>query len=479
MAEQGAQAVVLGAGIAGLLAARVLCEFYASVTIVERDGLPADPDRRPGVPQGRHLHSLLSRGTQAIGELFPGLLSELGTAGAVVDAGDDLSGLYLQVGGYELTPPGRLADPAPLAAYQASRPFLEFHLRRRVGMLDNVVILDRRNVIAPVLTAGAVTGIRIIDRDTGAASNLAADLVIDASGRASRTARFLASEGFGIVPEEKIPSIGGYSSQLLSIPPGQITQRMAYVSPGGRVPGAMMVAYERDTWMLAISRPSEHGSPPADFTEMLQVAEQLLPAEISAAVRTATCIGETSVSRNTAGVWRRYDQMPHLPAGLLILGDALCSFNPLHGQGMTMAALQALALRDCLRAGDTEVPRRFHRAAAERIAPVWAANRANDQPRPPAGERPLTRRINGWIQRAVLRAASADVAVAERILRVRGLIDPPARLREPAFFARITLANIRIARPGRQQGRAPRAGGILAANRTRCRKLNQGAAFHA
>lgn len=477
MAERGSRAVVLGAGMAGLLAARVLSERYASVTIVERDALPSVCQRRPGVPQARHLHSLLSRGTQAIDELFPGLLDELGTAGAVVDTGDDLSRLYLRVGRYELTPPGRLADPAALAACQTSRAFLEFHLRQRVNLLDNVAILDRRNIIAPVLTGGAVTGVRVINRDSGSASTLAADLVVDASGRASRTAHFLASAGLGAVPEEKIASTGGYSSQLLSIPPGRIAQRMAFVSQGARAPGAMMVACEQDTWMLAITRPSEYGGPPTDFAEMLRAAEQLLPAGIMAGVRAATCIGETSVSRNTAGVWRRYDRMPHLPAGLLILGDALCSFNPLHGQGMTMAALQALALRDCLRVGDTEVPRRFHRAAAACIAPVWAANRANDQPRPAAGERPLMRRVAGWVQRAALRAARTDIAVAERILRVRGLVDPPARLRDPAFFARIVLANIRNPRPGR----APRAAGIPAGNRISAarRKLNRGAAFHA
>ncbi|MBB3606199.1 2-polyprenyl-6-methoxyphenol hydroxylase-like FAD-dependent oxidoreductase [Mycolicibacterium sp. BK556] len=440
MAERGSHAVVLGAGLAGLLAARVLSEFYASVTVVERDALPDHVEQRTGVPQGRHLHSLLSRGTQAIGELFPGILGELGAAGAVVDDGDDLSRLYVRVGQYELNPAGRLADPQSLAAYQSSRPFLEFHLRRRVAALENVEILDRRNMVAPVLSRDAVTGVRIIHRDTGISSILAAGLVVDATGRAGRTAHFLASQGYGTVPEERVASITGYSSQLLRIPPGRIRERMVFINQGPRAQGALFVAYEHDTWMLAISRPTELGRPPADFAEMRDAAAQMLPERIMGAVREAVPVGEISVSRNTAAVWRRYDRMSRLPAGLVVFGDALCSLNPLYGQGMTMAALQALALRDVLRAGDDDVPRRFFLAAAQHIRPVWSENRANDRS-PAVAQRPS--RLNAAIQRAATRAASTDIAVAERILRVRGLIDPPTRLREPAFFARILLANLR------------------------------------
>ena len=106
-----------------------------------------------------------------------------------------------------------------------------------------------------------------------------------------------------------------------------------------------------------------------------------------------------------------------------------------------------LALRDCLRAGTADLPQRFYSAAAEHIRPVWAANRAIDQPAPAAQERTSTRRLTSWMQRAATRAASTDIVVAERILRVRGLIDPPGRLRDPSLFARILLANLRHPRP--------------------------------
>ncbi|MDT5110257.1 MAG: hypothetical protein QOE20_2147, partial [Mycobacterium sp.] len=163
VAELDSQAVVFGAGMAGLLAARVLSEFYGSVTVVERDLLPDHPGQRKGVPQGRHLHHFLSRGTQILGELFPGLLDELAATGATVDDGDDLSRLHVRVAGYELNPAGKLADPGPLAAYQASRPFMEFHLRRRVAALANVTVFDNHEAVEPVMAADTVTGARIIN----------------------------------------------------------------------------------------------------------------------------------------------------------------------------------------------------------------------------------------------------------------------------------------------------------------------------
>ncbi len=135
--------------------------------------------------------------------------------------------------------------------------------------------------------------------------------------------------------------------------------------------------------------------------------------------------------------------MPHLPEGLVVVGDALCNLNPLHGQGMTMAALQALALRDCLRTGHTDLPRRFYRLAAEQIEPVWAANRANDRASS-AGARAVhaVDYAAGSNTRA-LHAATNDIFVAERLFRVRGMIDPPAHLQDPALLLRILLANVR------------------------------------
>ncbi|MGY4709470.1 FAD-dependent oxidoreductase [Mycolicibacterium sp. CBM1] len=449
MSESRSHAVVLGAGMAGLLTAGMLSASYRAVTVVERDILRDSTTRRRGVPQGRHLHHFLSRGPQALEELFPGFRHQVAAAGAVVNDVDDLSRVYLRVGNSELNPPGRLGDPAAaMAVYQASRPFLECHLRRRVAASGNVAFLDNHDADEPVLAGRRITGIRIRDRADATTAALDCDLLVDTTGRASDTPEFLRQRGFGDVPQERVASITGYSSQLLRIPHGHFAERVAFVNRGSAAPGALLVAYEDDTAMLAISRPTCQGPPPRDFTEMLVDVEQLLPPRIVAGLRQATTVGETSVSRSTAAVWRRYDRMPALPAGLVVLGDALCTLNPLYGQGMTVAALQVLALRDCLHRSGVDLPGRFYRETSRVIAPVWAVNRASDQPPSVAVARTLRGRMGAWMQRAALRASTTDIVVAERIMRVRGLVDPPERLKDPALLLRVLAANARLAATG-------------------------------
>jgi 2-polyprenyl-6-methoxyphenol hydroxylase-like FAD-dependent oxidoreductase len=437
-------AVVLGAGMAGLLAARVLSEFYDAVSVVERDRLPDYPIDRKGVPQGRHVHNFLSRGLNALTELFPGLLDELAAAGAVVATDGDLSRVYARIGRYELKRSGTLADPTLLTLCLASRPFLEFHVRRRVQALPNVTFLDEHDVVEPVVAADAVTGVRIIKRTTGFGPTLVADLVVDATGRAARTPAFLEGLGYGRPAEDRTIAKLGYTSQRLSIPKGRIAEHLVLFNPGGGKPGGLLLAGEHDTWMLAIGQLTDVGDPPTDFAAMLRLAEQSLPATIVNGLRGAQPIGEAVTYRHTAAVWRRYDQMPGFPSGLLVIGDALCNLDPTYGQGMTVAALEALTLRDCLHSGDTQLAQRFFRAAAQYIGPTWASNQARDRLSSPARKQPSVReRLEGWMAKAALNAAANDITVTERFFRVSNLIDPQSRLRDPALLPRILAVNTR------------------------------------
>jgi 2-polyprenyl-6-methoxyphenol hydroxylase-like FAD-dependent oxidoreductase len=438
------RAVVLGSGMAGLLAARVLSEFYDSVSVVERDRLPDYPCHRRGIPQGRHVHNFLSRGLQVLAELFPGLLDELAAAGAVVVNDGELSNFYGRIGRYELKRSGKLADPAPLALYMASRPFVEYHLRRRVKALPNVTFLDGHDVVEPIAVGDVVTGVRIIRRYNGLLTTLDADLVVDAMGRTARTPAFLESLGYGRPTENRAVAKLGYSSQQLSIPKGSIAQRQAFFNPGGGEPGGLLLACEHDTWMLAIAQPSDAGDPPTEFAAILALAEQSLPPAITEGLRHAQPLGEAVTYRHTAAVWRRYDLMPRFPSGLLVIGDALCSLDPTYGQGMTIAALEALTLRDCLRSGDAQLAQRFFGAAARYIGATWAGNQARTRVTSPTRDRRSMReRLQGWTARAALNASAHDVVLTERFLRVTNFIDPPARLQDPALIPRIVLANLR------------------------------------
>jgi 2-polyprenyl-6-methoxyphenol hydroxylase-like FAD-dependent oxidoreductase len=203
MREAGQRAVVLGASMGGLLAARVLSDFYRTVLVVERDLLPGEPAQRRGVPQGRHVHGLLSSGSRVLEELFPGLLAELVANGANVLEGDP-SLVCVRFGGHELGRSGRLTDPKVLTSYLASRPFLEAHVRNRLRAIGNVAILDGHDAVELIAAQPhRVTGVRVANRDDGMEQVLDADLVVDGLGRSARTPAFLDRLGYGRPPERE------------------------------------------------------------------------------------------------------------------------------------------------------------------------------------------------------------------------------------------------------------------------------------
>lgn len=440
----GEHAVVLGAGMAGLLAARVLSEFYDSVSVVERDRLPDYPCHRRGIPQGRHVHNFHSRGLQVLEELFPGLLEDLSRAGAVVVDDGDLSRFYVRVGRYELKHSGTFADPDALALHMTTRPFMEFHLRRRVKALPNVTFLDGHDVSGLLTTADIVNGVRITRRYNGFLTTQDADLVVDAMGRGARTPAFLESLGYERPTEDRAAARYGYASQQLSMPEGSIAQRLVMFNPGGGRPGGLLLANEHDTFVLAIAVPADGGEPPTDFDAMLAMAEPSLPLAIIEGLRRAYPIGEAVTYRHAAAIWRRYDQLAEFPSGLVVIGDAFCSLDPTYGQGMTIAALQALTLRDCLRAGDAHLAQRFFRAAAQYIGETWAANKARDRATSGAYRpRGFRQRLRGRMTRAALNAATRDAVLTERLFRVFNFIDPPSRLHDPALLPRILWGDLR------------------------------------
>lgn len=437
--------------MAGMLAARVAAEHYREVVVVDRDVPPERPSNRRGVPQACHGHVLQAGGVAVLDELFPGVLDEMVADGAPVWGDGDLSRVIVEYGGHRFLPSGRL--PNPVTSYMPSRPFLDWHVMKRLSALPNVTVLGGHDVVDVTSSADRrrVTGVVVARRDATDAAVLGADLVIDATGRGSRTPVFLDDLGYGRPREDELVINLAYTSQWLRIRPDGIREHMVATFPKpGEATTVALLNHENDTWLMTVGTMGEE--PARDYADMLRIARRRVPRHILDVLEAALPLGKTAHYRTPSSRWRRYDEMSRWPDGFAVIGDAVCSFNPIYGQGMTVAALEALTLRRCLQGGDNDLPKRFLRAAAKTVRVAWRNAVSADLSLPEiAGERPLGMRINNRFADMVLTAVETDPVVNSQFFRVLGMLDSPTRLMRPSILVRMARAN--LARP--QQVRAP------------------------
>ncbi|WP_232667970.1 NAD(P)/FAD-dependent oxidoreductase [Pseudonocardia sp. TRM90224] len=453
------QAVVLGAGIAGLLAARALTDTHDHVTIIERDRLPdgADIDgagARRGVPQGAHAHMLMPRGAAAVELLLPGLLDELTRTGAV--RVEPLVDLRAIIGGRRL-----LQTPIGGTAVQASRPFLERHVRERVRGLPGVELIDECDAVGLFTdeSASRVTGVRVLHRaPSSAAESIPAALVVDATGRGSRVPAWLTALGFERPAEDRPPVDVGYASCLLRVPPGADVEASVMVGPvAGHARGMAFVAVEGGQRLLTLFGIGRANHPPVDVEGFLAFAAAVAPPDVAAVIRAAvinTAGPPSGIARFRYPAYQRrhYGRLRRLPDGLLVAGDALCSFNPIYAQGMTVAAVEALELRRCLAAGRSGLAHRYFTAVDRVVRPAWRMGLDSDLALPEVtGNRWFGTRLSNAYTARLLARAEHDPVVARQVGRVLGLLDAPTTLARPAILRRALPAGGRLS--GRIFGR--------------------------
>jgi 2-polyprenyl-6-methoxyphenol hydroxylase-like FAD-dependent oxidoreductase len=448
-------AVVIGASIGGLCAARVLSDFYDRVTIFERDELPSTPDNRTAVPQGRHVHLLMARGAEEFERLFPGILDQMVAAGVPILENRPDS-IYFGAAGHVLGTAHRLQDE--FTAYVPSRPYLEWQIRRRVAGIQNVEIRGG-SVREPLFDARAarVTGVLLDSPDAAEPQQVDADLVVDAAGRGTRLPVWLEKWGYQRPREDTVDVGIGYASQQLRIPDGLMDQKVVVAGASRDQPVGMgLLCYEDGIWVLTTYGVGKV-EPPHTFAEMRVLAEKLLPEELAAAVAQAEPVGDVAFHKYPTTRWRRYDKLNRFPAGIVPLGDAVASFDPTYGQGMTMTSLQAGHLRRALQSAPDDPARVLNRATAKTTYPVWVMNTIGDFTFHHAvGDAPWWYRPVGNLFDQFLGAAETDPVLAEWFLRRFSLLDSLYMTPSPALVGRTIKHNMQLWLGERRESRRKR-----------------------
>ncbi|WP_392532883.1 FAD-dependent oxidoreductase [Nostoc sp. C117] len=342
--RHGKQALVIGGSIAGLLAAKVLTKYFERVTVIERDNLREEAEHRHGVPQSPHVHTLLKRGLESLEELFPGIEAQLADSGAsAIDWGNDLP--WMGFAGW-----------APrfnsgLITHTCSRNLLEQTIRRRLAVEDNLVFMQEGQVISLLSSSDrtSVTGVRVRFRNQPE-TDLIADLVVDASGRNSSAPQWLEAIGYTPPEETVINSFLGYSSCWYQPPTNlQFDWECLYITvqPPNNNRGGVIYKVEGNRWILTLIGVGKD-YPPTDKEGFLDFARSLRSPAIYEAIRDAQPLSSIYGYRRTENRLRHYEKLKRVPENFVLVGDAVCAFNPVYGQGMTVAAIDALTLDQCL-----------------------------------------------------------------------------------------------------------------------------------
>ncbi|MBP2471489.1 2-polyprenyl-6-methoxyphenol hydroxylase-like FAD-dependent oxidoreductase [Crossiella equi] len=427
-------AVVLGGGLAGTLVAHALAEHVDQVTIVERDDLPTGPEPRKGMPQGRHTHVFVEAGYTALEDLLPGILAELRARGARQLSHPD----RILMNG----PQGwRHRLPAMAGVLSASRALTDHAVRQRVLAHPRITVAPPTTVVGLLGDRRRVSGVRLRDRGATDTRRLTADLVVDTTGRSTKTHTWLTELGMPPVHSASIDPGLRYATRVYQAPPtAPETFPIVLIQPDPTVRrsvAAMLTPIEDHRWILTMVGP-HHDPPPTDEADIDAFLRSQRDPVIADLVAVATPLTPLHGFANTVNRRHYYERTRSWPEGLLIAGDAYATFNPIYGHGMAVAAMTARALRDRWHRHHPLLPgacRRAQRHIARVTRPAWQLATAADLREPhttTTGKPPgrLSRLQYAYMDR-LFAALPGRPDLLRAQVRVLALLDSPLRLFAP------------------------------------------------
>ena len=435
--DQRKHALVIGGSLAGLLAARVLANHFEQVSLIERDAFPDTPAHRNGVPQARHLHVLLLKGKAIFERYFPGFEEELLARGAVAaDAGDE----FLTVSVF-----GRIAPvQTGMQLLLCSRYLIDWCVRRRVGEHKNIRIFSRAEVTGLLAQENnrQVGGVQLRPRgDEHLPKTLAADLVVDCSGRGSDASEWLAGVGYSRPETTVVNSHLGYATRWYKQPAQALPWKgvIIAVKPPDNPRGGGVFPAEGGQWIVTLAGTAGL-YPPTDEAGFMEFASQLSDPTIYNAIRQAEPVSQIFGYRRTENQWRHYERLKSLPGGFAVMGDAACCFNPVYGQGMTASALGAGLLDELLQteleASTTSFGQAFQKRLAKILETPWLMATSEDfRWENTEGDRPgaAARFLQKYFDR-VIKLARRDARASRAYIEVAQLLQPPASLFRPGIL---------------------------------------------
>lgn len=442
-------ALVIGGSLAGLLAARVLSEHFDRVIIVERDPAGAVAGAPSTVPQGRHTHVLLLRGGRIMEQLLPGLKAELLAAGALMPESGWDTLAFTPVGWTSRVHTG-------LSTYAVSRDLLDATIRQRVLALENVTALFGYEVTGLLANAdsSAVAGVRLRRRPragerVGAVEELRADFVVDAAGRTSKSPEWLAGLGYQRPQESIVDAFVGYATRWYRRPePAADDWKILMIQPNAPRVARAGVAIEVEHQQLAVTlMGAAHDYPPTDDQGFLEFARSLRDPMLYEVIKDAQPLTQVYGYRRTESRRLHYEHLERMPERLVVVGDAACGFNPVYGQGMTLAAMGVEVLDHELRAALARLSeqafqgfgRRFQKRLAREIDPAWLLATSEDA-RYPTTEGTRATLAMRIMQRYMhhLQLIMLDSPVLYlTFLEVVNMIKPASALFHPAILLRV------------------------------------------